>query len=368
MYDYLIVGSGLFGSTFASLAKRNNRRVLLLEKQNKVGGGIQTDRRDGIDVHIYGAHIFHTSDEKIYNYFSSFSKMVPFVNQVIANYKGRLFNLPFNMNTFNQMWNVKTSEQAKAIIDKQIEEANIKEITNLEQQAISMVGTDIYKMLVKGYTEKQWGRDCKDLPPSIIKRLPVRFEYNNNYFNDTYQGVPEDGYSKVIERMLNGVDVRLNVDYLKCKEKYKDMAKIIIYTGEIDRYFDYVLGRLQYRTLRFEIEKHNTEYYQNNPVINFTDRETPYTRLYEHKYFANQKSNVTYITKEYPKEFEEGDSPYYPINDERNNSLYLKYLDLATNEKNVFFAGRLGQYKYFDMDDTMIEAFKLFDNVDKKLV
>lgn len=366
MYDYLIVGSGLFGSTFASLAIKAGKSVLMVEKSNSIGGGIQTKRMDGIDVHLYGAHIFHTSDEKIYNYFSSFSKMYPFINQVIANYKGQLYNLPFNMNTFKQMWNVSTKEEAQKVIEKQIKQANISKIENLQQQAISMVGIDIYQKLVKGYTEKQWGRDCTDLPAEIIKRLPVRFEFNNNYFNDTYQGVPIDGYTKVIERMLEGVNVVLNCDYLKYKDKYSNVAKTIIYTGEIDRYFNYSLGRLQYRTLRFEIEKHNVEFYQNNPVINFTDRETPYTRIYEHKYFANQKSDVTYITKEYPKEFEIGDAAYYPINDIKNNSLYLKYLELSKKEKNIYFAGRLGQYKYFDMDDTMIEAFKLFDLIDKK--
>lgn len=365
MYDYVVVGSGLFGATFTYLAIKAGKKVLVLEKKGVVGGGIRSERRDGIDVHLYGPHIFHTSDKEVYDVFSSFSNMMPFINQPMANYKGKYFNMPFNMNTFHQMWGITKPEEAMAIIDSQIKESGIKEPKNLEEQAIKMVGKDIYLTLVKGYTEKQWGRDCKDLPPSIIKRLPVRFTYDNNYFNDLYQCIPEDGYTLVIERMLKGADILLNTDYLEDKDKYRKLGKTVIYTGEMDRYFDYSLGKLQYRTLRFQIERLEKEYYQPCAVVNYTSRDVPYTRISEHKYFADQKSPVTYICKEYSKEFEEGDDPLYPINDERNDSLYNRYKKLAEDEKGVFFAGRLGQYKYFDMDDCMREAINLFNSLEK---
>lgn len=365
MYDYLIVGAGLFGATFANLAYKASKSVLVIDKKDVIAGAIRSERKDNIDVHLYGPHIFHTSYKDVWDYFSSFSEMNNFVNEPLALYKGKLYHMPFNMNTFNALWGVTTPSDALKIINEQRAEIGDKEPQNLEEQAISLVGRDIFEKLVKGYTEKQWGRDCKELPPSIIKRLPVRLYYNNNYFNDRYQGIPVDGYTAVIERMLKGIEVRLNTDYLTHKEEYKNIAKTIIYTGEIDRYFDYKLGKLQYRTLKFETERLEVENYQGNAVINYTEKEVPYTRIAEHKWFNYRESNVTYITKEYPKEFEEGDNPFYAINDERNNTLYAKYKELASSEKNVYFCGRLGQYKYFDMDDTIYEAFKLFDEINK---
>lgn len=359
MYDYLIVGAGLFGASFANLETKKGKKCLVIDKNDFVGGSIRTLRKDNIDIHLYGAHIFHTSNKEVWDFFSSFSKMNDFINTPLAYYKGKKYNLPFNMNTFNQLWGVTSPKQAKDIIEKQKKEANITKITNLEEQAISLVGVDVYNTLIKGYTQKQWGRKCSELDPSIIKRLPLRFEYNNNYFNDIYQGIPVDGYTKVIERMLEGSDVKLGVDFLKEKEEYLKLAKKVIYTGEIDKYFDYCFGNLEYRTLRFEIEKLNQKYYQEMAVINNTEEEVPYTRTIEHKHFNDMGSEVTYITREYPKEFEKGDTPYYPIQNERNASLLLKYQEEASKNPNIIFAGRLGQYKYFDMDDTIINAMEL---------
>ncbi len=359
MYDYLIVGAGLFGASFASLATKNGKKCLVIDKNDFVGGSIRTIRQDNIDIHLYGAHIFHTSNKEVWDFFSSFSKMNDFINTPLAVYHGKKYNLPFNMNTFNQLWGVTTPSQAQEIIEKQKKETNITKITNLEEQAISLVGVDVYNTLIKGYTEKQWGRSCKELDPSIIKRLPLRFEYNNNYFNDIYQGIPIDGYSAVIERMLEGSEVKLGVNYLEHKEEYSHLAKKIIYTGEIDKYFDYCFGDLEYRTLRFEIEKLNQKYYQEMAVINNTEQEVPYTRTIEHKHFNDMGSDVTYITREYPKDFVKGDTPYYPIQNERNANLLAKYQELASKNPNVIFAGRLGQYKYFDMDDTIINAMEL---------
>ena len=364
MYDYLIVGSGLYGATFAYLAKQKGLKVLVLEKKDVIGGAIRSERKDNIDVHLYGPHIFHTSDKKVWNFICSFCEMNNFVNEPLAKYKGKVYHMPFNMNTFNALWGVITPEEAKAKIDSQKKEMEGKTPTNLEEQAISLVGRDVFETLVKGYTEKQWGRDCKELPPSIIKRLPVRFYYNNNYFNDFYQGIPKDGYTSVIERMLEGIEVKTSTDFLSNKEEYKKLAKHIIYTGEMDRYFDYQLGHLEYRTLRFETERLEIENFQGNAVINYTERDVPYTRITEHKWFNYRESNVTYITKEYPKEFEFGDDPFYSINNEKNDSLYAKYQELAKKEDNVSFCGRLGQYRYFDMDDTIMEVFKLFGTLE----
>lgn len=365
MYDYLIVGAGLFGATFANLAHRKGLKVLVIDKKDVVAGAIRSERKDNIDVHLYGPHIFHTSYKDVWDYFSSFSEMNNFVNEPLACFKGKIYHMPFNMNTFNALWGVVTPEEAMKKIDEQKKEMEGREPQNLEEQAISLVGRDVFETLVKGYTEKQWGRDCKDLPKSIIKRLPVRFSYNNNYFNDRYQGIPIDGYTAVIERMLDGVEVKLCTDYLDKKDEYRKLAKRVIYTGEIDRYFNYCLGHLQYRTLRFETERLEMENYQGNAVVNYTEREVPYTRIAEHKWFNYRPSPVTYITKEYPKEFEEGDNPFYAINDERNNTLYKSYQELAMKEKDVFFCGRLGQYRYFDMDDTIYEVFHLFETLEK---
>lgn len=364
MYDYLIVGSGLFGATFAYLAHQKGLKVLVIEKKDVIGGSIRTERKDNIDVHLYGPHIFHTSDKEVWDFFCKFAEMNNFINAPLAYYKGRLFHMPFNMNTFNALWGVITPEEAMKKIANQRKKMEGKTPSNLEEQAISLVGRDIYETLVKGYTEKQWGRKCTELPPDIIKRLPVRFTYNNNYFNDFYQGIPLDGYTSVIERMLDGIEVKTNVNYLDDKVNLRKCARRIIYTGEIDRYFNRELGALEYRTLKFETTRLDTPNYQGNAVINYTDREVPYTRIAEHKWFNPRESSVTYITKEYPKEFQDGDEPYYAINNERNNTLYSNYKKLAENEKDVFFAGRLGQYKYFDMDDTIRAAMNLFDKLE----
>ncbi len=359
MYDYLIVGSGLFGASFANLCKRRGLKVLVVEKKGVVGGGIRSERKDNIDVHIYGPHIFHTSDKKVLDYFTSFCTLNNFINAPLANYKGNLYHLPFNMNTFYALWGTKTPREAKDKIDEQVKEANIREPKNLKEQALSLVGNDAYQTLIKGYTEKQWGRSCEDLPSSIIKRLPLRFTYNNNYFNDLYQGIPVDGYTEIIEKMLEGIEVRLNTDYLQNMDSLKKECKAIIFTGEIDRYFNYRFGHLAYRTVKFETEKLEMENYQGNAVINYTEREIPFTRIIEHKLFNYRESPVTYVTKEYPKEFEEGDDPFYPVNNRENSDLYQKYLEESQKEKDVYFCGRLGQYRYFDMDDTILEAMKL---------
>ena len=360
MYDYLIVGAGLFGASFAALCKKKGLNVLVVEKMDKVGGAIRSERKDNIDVHLYGPHIFHTSDREALDFFQEYGRLNNFINCPLANYKGKLYHMPFNMNTFYALWGTKTPAEARAKIEEQKRECAVPEPKNLEEQALSLVGRDVFEILVKGYTEKQWGRDCKDLPPSIIKRLPLRFTYNNNYFNDIYQGVPYDGYTQVIENMLEGVTVKLGVDYLENRESLRGMAKRIIYTGEIDKYFDYCYGKLSYRTLRFETERLEMEDFQGNAVVNYTEREVPYTRIAEHKHFNPRPSPVTYITREYSKEFEPGDMPLYPVQDNVNLSLYSMYKEKAAREEGVFFCGRLGQYKYFDMDDTIIEALKVF--------
>lgn len=358
MYDYLIVGSGLYGAIVARELKNAGYKVLIIEKRNHIAGNVYTEKRDNINVHVYGAHIFHTSDEKVWNYVNKYAKFNDFINSPLAYYKGEYYHMPFNMNTFHEIWGVNTAEEAKAKIEEEKAKENIKEITNLEEQAISLVGRTIYERLVKGYTEKQWGRDCKDLPSFIIKRLPLRFEYNNNYFNDIYQGIPIGGYTKLVENIIGDIEVKLNEDYLKNKDYWNKQAKNIIYTGAIDEFYDYKFGELEYRSLKFEVERIEKEYYQKNCVINYTEREVPYTRIIEHKYFENDQSPVTWITKEYPSDYKKGMEKFYPVNDEKNNSLYKQYEELAAKEHNIIFGGRLGKYKYYDMDDVIAEALK----------
>ena len=362
MYDYLIVGAGLFGSVFANEAKKAGKKVLVIEKRSHIGGNIYTENIGRINVHKYGAHIFHTNNEKVWKYINQFAEFNRYTNSPVAVYRDEIYNMPFNMNTFSKMWNIKTPEQAMKIIERQREEVK-GEPKNLEEQAIKLVGRDIYEKLVKGYTEKQWGRDCKELPAFIIKRLPVRFVYDNNYFNDKYQGIPTGGYTRIIEKMLEGTEVRLNTDFLENKQKLAGLAKKIVYTGAIDAYFNYSLGKLEYRSLRFESEDIQVENYQGNAVVNYTEYEIPYTRIIEHKHFefgcqGGEKTNHTVITREYPAVWKPGDEPFYPINDEKNNALYNKYKALADNENNVIFGGRLGEYKYFDMDKVIERAME----------
>ena len=359
MYDYLIVGAGLFGSVFAYEAKKRGKSVIVVDKRSHIGGNIYTENVDGINVHKYGAHIFHTNNKQVWDYVNSFAEFNRYTNSPVASYKDELYNLPFNMNTFSKMWGIKTPEEAKAIIEKQKAEIT-GEPQTLEEQAISLVGRDIYEKLVKGYTEKQWGRDCKDLPSFIIKRLPVRFVYDNNYFNDKYQGIPTGGYTQIIEKMLEGIEVRLNTDFLENKDELSALAEKVVFTGAIDTYFDYCYGELEFRSLRFETEDLPVENYQGNAVVNYTEYEIPYTRIIEHKHFeygcqGGEQTNHTVITREYPADWKQGDEPYYPINDERNNGLFAKYEELAKAESNVIFGGRLGNYKYYDMDK-VIEA------------
>ena len=360
MYDYILVGSGLYNATLAKLVKRENQKakVLVVEKRNHIGGNIYTEKIENINVHKYGAHIFHTSDKLVWKFVNDLVEFNRFTNSPIAFYKGEIYNLPFNMNTFVRMWNIKSIDEAKKIIEEQKKEI-IGEPKNLEEQAISLVGRDIYEKLIKGYTEKQWGRDCKDLPSFIIKRLPVRFTYDNNYFNDSFQGVPIDGYTKMIEKMLEGVDIVLNEDYLKSKDKYK--SDKIIYTGKIDEYFNYEFGKLEYRSLKFETEILDMEDYQGNAVFNYTEKDIPYTRIIEHKHFQNDISNKTVITKEYPIEWDDGLEAFYPVNDTKNQNLYNKYSEFAKNEK-VFFKGRLGSYKYYDMDKIIRAAIDFYNS------
>lgn len=369
-YDYLVVGAGLYGAVFAERAKAAGKKVLVIEKRNHIAGNVFTDCIEGIHVHRYGAHIFHTNSDAAWKYINRFAKFNDYINSPIANYKGEMYNLPFNMNTFHQMWGVTTPEEAKAKIEedrqKSIEEFGGDDFVpqNLEQQAVSLVGREIYEKLIKGYTEKQWGRPCNELPRFIIKRLPVRFEYDNNYFNAKYQGIPIGGYTALVERMLEGVEVRLGVDYLANKLTYDELADAIVYTGPIDAYFGYKLGALQYRSVRFEEELLDVADYQHNAVINYTDSETPYTRIIEHKWFEFGKDEngrdipKTVISKEYSSEWKVGDEPYYPVNDERNQKLYLEYQKLAAEENGVIFGGRLGEYKYYDMDQVILAALE----------
>jgi len=357
-YDYLIVGAGLFGSVFAYEMKKRGKKCLALDKRAHTGGNIYCEEKDGIRIHKYGAHIFHTSDRKIWDYVNQFAEFNNYVNSPVANFHGEIYNLPFNMNTFAKMWNISTPKEAEEIIAKQ-RKAVTRKPQNLEEQAISLVGTDIYEKLIKGYTEKQWGRGCRDLPAFIIRRLPVRLTYDNNYFNDRYQGIPIGGYNVIIEKLLEGVEVRLGVDFLKEKETYGTLAEKILFTGPIDSWFGYRLGQLEYRGLRFETEKLGEENHQGVAVMNYTDRETPYTRSIEHKHFEFTKSPVTYITKEYPADWQPGEEAYYPVNDEKNQELYLEYRALAEEEKNVLFGGRLGEYKYYDMDKVIAAALDM---------
>lgn len=359
-YDYLIVGAGLFGAVFAHEAHKKGKKCLVIDKREHLAGNIYTEKIDDIDVHRYGAHIFHTSDKKIWQYVNQFAEFNNYINSPVAIYGDELYNLPFNMNTFSKMWGIKTPAEAKAVIDKQIAELNIGEPKNLEEQALKLAGKDVYEKLVKGYTQKQWGRECKDLPAFIIKRLPLRFTYDNNYFNDRYQGIPVEGYTKMIENMLEGIEVRLSVDYFDIKNEID--ADKIIYTGMIDRFFDYKLGVLEYRSVRFETERLDMENYQGNAVVNYTSADVPYTRVIEHKHFNFGKQPVTIISREYSSEWKKGDEPYYPVNNEKNDSLYHQYEELAKNEKNVLFGGRLGQYKYYDMDKVIAAALEMCDN------
>ncbi|WP_300080602.1 UDP-galactopyranose mutase [uncultured Thomasclavelia sp.] len=360
-YDYLIVGTGLFGSIFAYEANKRGKKCLIIDKRSHIGGNIYTEEVEGINVHKYGAHIFHTSDKMIWDYIQQFADFNQYTNSPIAIYKDEVYNMPFNMNTFSRLWNIKTPKEAKEIIEKQKEESGITEPKNLEEQAISMVGKDIYEKLVKGYTGKQWGRPCTELPSFIIKRLPVRFTYDNNYFNDLYQGIPIGGYTKIIEKMLTGIDTKLNYDYFEHRDELNQIADKIVFTGMIDQFYDYKFGTLEYRSLRFETEVLDEENYQGNAVVNYTEYDIPYTRIIEHKHFEFGNQPKTIITKEYPSKWEKGDEPYYPMNDEKNNTLYAKYKELADQENNVIFGGRLGQYKYYDMHNVIAEALKCVD-------
>ena len=370
-YDYLIVGSGLFGATFAYRAKQAGKKCLVIDKRNHKGGNVYCENIEGINVHKYGAHIFHTSNKEVWNFVNSIVEFNRYTNSPVANYKGKLYNLPFNMNTFYQMWGVVTPQEAKEKIEEQkaaavesMQQAGITEPRNLEEQAISLIGTDIYKTLIKGYTEKQWGRKCTELPAFIIKRLPVRFVYDNNYFNDKYQGIPIGGYNKLIEGLLDGTEVKTGVDFFDNRTYWENIAEKIVFTGKIDEFYDYRFGKLEYRTVRFEEEIHNCCNYQGNAVVNYTDKEVPYTRIIEHKHFEMFGSEIdncprTVISKEYSTEWKDGMEPYYPVNDKKNSDLYALYKELADKTENVIFGGRLAEYKYYDMAPIIEKIFKL---------
>lgn len=349
-YDYLIVGAGLYGAVMAHELHQRGKKCLVIDRRDHIAGNIYCEDIEGIHVHKYGAHIFHTSDKKIWDYMNQFAEFNHYINSPVAVYKDELYNLPFNMNTFSKMWGIRTPQEVKDMIARQVEEAGITEPKNLEEQCLSLVGRDVFEKLVKGYTEKQWGRDCKDLPSFIIRRLPVRFTYDNNYFNDRYQGIPISGYTAVVERMLEGIEVRTNTDFFKFREEHPDIAEKIIFTGMIDEYFGYQLGALEYRSVRFETEVLDCENYQGNAVVNYTDKEVPYTRVIEHKHFEFGKQDKTVISREYSSEWQVGMEPYYPVNDAKNSELYAEYKKLAEAEENVTFGGRLGNYQYYDMD------------------
>lgn len=367
MYDYLIIGSGLFGSVFARQAADAGKKVFVIDKRPNIAGNVYTEKVEGINFHKYGAHIFHTNNTEVWNYVNRFATFNRFTNSPVANYKGELYSMPFNMYTFNKMWGVVTPKEAAAKIEEQKKEIT-GEPQNLEEQAISLVGRDIYEKLVKGYTEKQWGRDCKELPAFIIRRLPVRLTFDNNYFNALYQGIPIGGYTKLVENLLEGIEVRLNEDYLEDKEKWNAMAEKVVYTGAIDAYFDYALGNLEYRSVRFENEILDVPNFQGNAAVNYTDKETPWTRIIEHKWFEFGKDEngndlpKTIISKEYSSEWKPGDEPYYPVNDKKNGELYQKYKALAEKEENIIFGGRLGEYKYYDMDAVIASALECARN------
>ncbi len=361
-YDYLIVGSGLFGCVFAHLAKKSGKRCLVIEKRPHLGGNVYCDNVEGINVHKYGAHIFHTSNKEVWNFVNSFVEFNRYTNSPVANFNGKLYNLPFNMNTFYQMWGVTTPEQAAAKIEEQRKAAKIDNPQNLEQQALSLVGRDIYETLIKGYTEKQWGRKCTDLPAFIIKRLPFRLTFDNNYFNDLYQGIPIGGYNKLIEGLLDGIETKTNVDFFENRAELEKLADKIVFTGAIDRFYDFRFGKLEYRTIRFETETLDVQNYQGNAVVNYTDSATPYTRIIEHKHFEPEntayQNNKTVISKEFSSEWNETSEPFYPVNNNKNSLLYQKYKAIADQEKNVLFGGRLAEYKYYDMDDVIEKAIK----------
>lgn len=357
-YDYLIVGSGLFGAVFAHEAKKRNKKCLVIDKRNHTGGNIYCENVEGINVHKYGAHIFHTNDKHIWDYVNSFVEFNRYTNSPLALYKGELYNLPFNMNTFYQLWKVKTPQEAKDKIQSQIDHLNIQEPANLEEQALSLIGTDIYEKLIKGYTEKQWGRAATELPAFIIKRLPVRFTYDNNYFNDKYQGIPIGGYNKLTEGLLEGIEVKLSTDYFENREEWDAMADQIVFTGKIDQYYNFQFGQLEYRSLKFEHETHDVENYQGNAVVNYTEREVPYTRIIEHKHFEFGTQPKTVVTKEYPSEWTAEQEPYYPINDKKNSDVFAQYRDLAAKEDKVIFGGRLAEYRYYDMHQIIGSALK----------
>ncbi len=364
-YDYLVVGAGLYGAVFAQQAKAAGKTVLVIDKRPNIAGNVYTEEMEGINVHIYGAHIFHTNNKRVWDYITQFAEFNRFTNSPVANYHGELYSLPFNMYTFNKMWGVVTPEEAAAKIEEQKKAAGITEPQNLEEQAISLVGTDIYEKLVKGYTEKQWGRPCTELPSFIIKRLPVRLTFDNNYFNALYQGIPVGGYTKMVANLLDGIEVRLGVDYLENKEELDALADKTVYTGAIDAYFDYQLGALEYRSVRFDTEVLDKPNFQGNAAVNYTDRETPWTRIIEHKWFEFGKDAdgndlpKTVISREYSSEWKVGDEPYYPVNDEKNGALYAQYKELAAKESNIIFGGRLGEYKYYDMDAVIASALDM---------
>ena len=368
-YDYLIVGAGLYGAVFAREAKNAGKSVLVIDKRPNIGGNVYTEDIEGIHVHKYGAHIFHTNIKEVWEYVNRFAEFNRFTNSPVANYKGEIYSLPFNMYTFNKMWGVVTPDEAAAKIEEQRKAAGITEPKNLEEQAISLVGTDIYEKLIKGYTQKQWGRPCTELPSFIIKRLPVRLTFDNNYFNALYQGIPKGGYTKMVANMLDGIEVKLGVDYLENKEEFDAMADKVVYTGPIDAYFNFSLGTLEYRSVRFENEILDIPNYQGNAAVNYTDAETPWTRIIEHKWFEFGKDDdgndlsKTIISKEYSSEWKPGDEPYYPVNDDKNGKLYQEYKELADKEENVYFGGRLGEYKYYDMDAVIASALEFVKNI-----
>jgi UDP-galactopyranose mutase len=362
-YDYLIVGSGLFGSVFAHEATKKGKKCLIIDKRSHLGGNIYCEEKEGINVHKYGAHIFHTNDKNIWDYVNSFVEFNRFTNSPMANYKGELYNLPFNMNTFYQLWGTKTPQEAKAKIKEQIGDSNINNPKNLEEQALSLVGKDIYEKLIKGYTEKQWGRKATELPAFIIKRLPVRFTFDNNYFKDKYQGIPNGGYNKLIDGLLKGIETKTEVDYFEDKENWDKLAKNVVFTGRIDQYYNFIHGKLDYRSLKFEHETLATGNYQGNAVINYNEKEVPFTRIIEHKHFEFGTQPKTIITKEFPQEWDENMEPYYPINDDKNADLFAKYKKLSKLEENVIFGGRLAEYRYYDMHQVIGSALKTVKNI-----
>ena len=370
-YDYLIVGAGLYGAVFASEMTKKGKRCLVIDKRDHIGGNVYTKDVDGIQVHQYGAHIFHTSDKQVWNYVNKLTEFNNYINSPVAVYKDELYNLPFNMNTFSRLWNLHTPKEVQAKIQGQIADLHITEPKNLEEQALSLVGKDVYEKLIKGYTEKQWGRDCKELPAFIIRRLPLRFTYNNNYFNDRYQGIPVGGYTQMVEKLLDNIDVMLETDFFTYRKEHPEMFKKVVYTGMIDEYFDYCYGHLEYRTVRFETERLEEENHQGNAVVNYTEREVPYTRIIEHKHFAPEEErehpkDFTIISREYSTEWKPGIEPYYPVNDEKNSALYEQYAELAKKEKDVIFGGRLGQYKYYDMDKVIRAALDAVNEAGRK--